>query len=191
MFQYNGQIIDEFPEEAMLLVNNFDNLTKEIDLEKPWTHPNAKLWDNITFEHWLEMQDATVDAKKMVGRIIAGGLLSRDTSHISMLQALFYVASNAGFDVATSSEKGAQHYRVIGGSYKIARKMVNDLKGTDIILNEPVTVINYDQECATVLSMNNNVYQGKYLIIAIPPVLASKIHYHPSLGSQYGRIKFC
>ncbi|WP_342262714.1 MULTISPECIES: flavin monoamine oxidase family protein [unclassified Spiroplasma] len=185
LFQYNGKIIDEFPEEAMLLVNNFDNLTKEIDLEKPWMHPNAKLWDNITFEHWLEMQDATVDAKKMVGRIIAGGLLSRDTSHISMLQALFYVASNAGFDVATSSEKGAQHYRVIGGSYKIARKMVSDLKGTDIILNEPVTVINYDQECATVLSMNNNVYQGKYLIIAIPPVLASKIHYHPSLGSQY------
>ncbi|WP_215826975.1 hypothetical protein [Spiroplasma endosymbiont of 'Nebria riversi'] len=72
LFQYNGKIIDEFPEEAMLLVNNFDNLTKEIDLEKPWMHPNTKLWDNITFEHWLEMQDVTVDAKKMVGRIIAG-----------------------------------------------------------------------------------------------------------------------
>lgn len=190
LYFYDNKILDSFPEEATSLVNLFDNLSKEINLEKPWLHPQAKLWDNITFEHWLEMQNASENSKKILARVVAGALLSKDASHISMLQALFYVASNAGIESASSFERGAQHYRVLGGAYQIAKKMASQLKSTEIIINEPVTVINYDSDCATVLTMNNNVFQAKKVIIAIPPVLASKIHYYPELNSQiYGLLQ--
>ncbi|WP_342277059.1 flavin monoamine oxidase family protein [Spiroplasma endosymbiont of Nebria brevicollis] len=181
LYFYNNTIQELPSAEFNALVKEIDKLTNSINLEQPWNHQQAKLWDKITFQKFMKNYKSDSWVKILIEKLIAPALVSIDSNKVSLLQALFYIASNGGFTFATSANKGAQNYRVLGGTWQIAQKIADSLKQTKIILNEEVTMID-DAKNQVIITINTNKnYYGKHCVLALSPVVINNIKFKQSL----------
>lgn len=186
LYYYNNQFYDVLDNEFISIIKLIDEMTNSINLEAPWNHPKVKKWDNITFQKFIDKLPYTREVKRLLSQMITAALLSTDSDKISLLQALFYIASNAGFDYASSIIDGAQHYRILGGVLQIAQNIVKNLRNTDIILNEEVEIVNDTNDQVIITTMSNKQFFGKYCILAISPVvISSDIQFVQPLPKDY------
>lgn len=156
-----------------------DALSKDLDCDRPWTHPRAQELDAMTVEHWLM---TNVHSKRMRTsyRLICFSLFCAEASQISMLFFLHYVKSGDGLDpILSADDGGAQNFLFHGGVHQIARKMGEEL-GDRLRLNEPVDQIIWDHDSATVRT-TSGLYQARNVIVAVPPTLVPKISFVPAL----------
>ncbi|SEB17155.1 MULTISPECIES: FAD-dependent oxidoreductase [unclassified Mycobacterium] len=173
----NPLILADFAQLQMRL----DRMAKTVPLEAPWTARHARKWDSTTIGHWLDANALTEDAKF----ILTLGLAvtnAEDLHWTSLLVQLARIKGAGGFEHMVNVTGGAQESRVVGGTFRIAQRMADDL-GAAVVLESPVTEISQNSDGVTVRSARIDVHADR-VIVAMSPADASRINFTPDLPTR-------
>jgi len=182
---FEGEIFPVAPateQEIVGLIDRLDALVAEIDPDRPWEHPQAKELDEISFRRWLETQTDDEEARRNIGMFIAGAMLTKPAHAFSALQALLMAASAGSFSHLVDADFILDK-RVKGGLQQVPLLLAERL-GDDVHLNAPVRTLRWDAEGSgtgvTAITDELEVH-ARFAILAVPPVLISRISYEPPL----------
>lgn len=153
-------------------------LASSIPLEQPWTHPEAKVLDRITYADWIR-QNLKTEFGQWVFSFTAPGVFSVDSSELSMLHVAFYFGAGGGYGVVTGTRGGGQDSRFREGMQQLPLGLARDL-GQRIAFNQVVSRISQDSGVVRVMT-DEWVVRAKRVIVALPPTLAARIRYEPAL----------
>ena len=181
--RYSG---DMFPvaeataQEMERLIALLDELTAKTDPAAPWSHPDARALDTISFSAWLRQQSSDEEACNNIGLFVAGGMLTKPAHSFSTLQALL-MASSAGSFSNLVDENFILDRRVAGGMQQVSERMAAEL-GDDVILGAPVRTLRWNAEGPSVTAEADGVtVHARYAIMAVPPNLYSRVSFDPPL----------
>lgn len=178
---FEGEIFPVAPtteREIVSLIDRLDALVAEIDPDRPWDHPQAKELDEISFRRWLETQTEDEEARRNIGMFIAGAMLTKPAHAFSALQALLMAASAGSFSHLVDADFILDK-RVKGGLQQVPLLLAERL-GDDVFLNAPVRTLRWSDEGVTAIADGVEV-RARRVILAVPPVLISRISYEPPL----------
>lgn len=148
---------------------------------EPWAALSSSEWDAHTLESWIVQHVRTADAREFA-RIISRAVLCTESHQISYLFFLEYLRQGQGVRTLTDVEGGAQQSKFVGGAWQIPWRMADQL-GESVRLNAPVIAVEQDSQSVTVFTEGEQ-YQARHLIMAVPPVLASKVVFSPPLPAK-------
>lgn len=148
---------------------------------EPWAALKSVEWDGRTLESWIVQHVRTADARELA-RLASRAVLCAESQQISYLFFLDYLRQGQGVRMLTDVEGGAQQSKFVGGAWQIASRVADQL-GDSVRLDEPVSAVEQDSQGVTVFTENQQ-YQASHLIMAIPPVLASKVAFSPPLPAK-------
>jgi monoamine oxidase len=149
--------------------------------EEPWNTKGATLWDSMTLESWKERHLHSSGARVFLD-IVTRAVLTSEPRDVSFLFFLSYLRWGGGLDRLISIPNGAQQDRFVGGAQQICQRMAKEL-GEQVVLNFPVLAIEQGANGVTVRTATAS-YKCRYAIVAIPPLLAGRIHYEPALPAK-------
>ena len=178
---FEGEIFPVPPKtehEIVSLIDKLDALVAEIDPDRPWEHPRAEELDEISFRRWLETQTDDEEARLNIGMFIAGAMLTKPAHSFSALKALLMAASAGSFSHLVDADFILDK-RVKGGLQQVPLLLAERL-GDDLHLNAPVRVLRWDDAGVTAVADGVEV-KARFAILALPPVLISRISYEPPL----------
>ncbi|MBE0009433.1 MULTISPECIES: flavin monoamine oxidase family protein [unclassified Arthrobacter] len=189
--RYTGDMFPVSPDtetEMNRLIELLDRLAAEAGPETPWTHPEARELDTISFHHWLREQSNDEEACNNIGLFIAGGMLTKPAHAFSALQAVLMAASAGSFSNLVD-ENFILDKRVVGGMQQVSERLAERL-GDDVVLSSPVRTLRWhsgsnddgstDGSHVTAVSDAVTV-RARYAIMAVPPNLYSRVSYEPPL----------
>lgn len=163
------------------LIRMTDKLAEVIDPEDPFSCAQAELWDALTLENFVDSKIWSTDVKDIMQAAMRT-MFGTELSQISLLYFLTYVASAGNMkNLLEATENTAQEYRIKGGSQQVSLKLLECIGNSRVLLNEPVTRVEQNQDGVTVWSKNGCNYTCQKLIIAIPPFQKGKIQFTPIL----------
>ncbi|MFE3255061.1 flavin monoamine oxidase family protein [Nocardia sp. NPDC059091] len=154
------------------------HMCKSIPLEAPWEAKKADKWDRMSLAQWLDRTVWSKPAHDLLETAIAGSYTSA-ASEVSMLFALYQMASGGGPNFVFGVKGGAQDARPIGGMGAIYRPMAAAL-GDSIHLSQPVHSIEQDAAGVRVHADGSTV-RARRAIVAVPLAIAGQIRYEPML----------
>lgn len=179
--RYSGTIPKANPvalAEVGVALARLNRMAKRIDLEAPWSSPDARRLDGQTFATWLGRNVRTSVARGIVALGIEG-VWAADPADVSLLHVLFYIASAGSFEALTDTAGGAQEARFVGGSQLVAIAMAGAL-GDRVVLAEPVRRITQSGDGVTVVG-DGGEHRARRVVVALPPTLAGRLVYSPAL----------
>lgn len=181
--RYSGDmfpVAESTAREMERLITLLDGLTAKTDPATPWTHPDARALDTISFSAWLREQSSDEEACNNIGLFVAGGMLTKPAHSFSALQALL-MASSAGSFSNLVDENFILDRRVAGGMQQVSERMAAEL-GEDVILGAPVRTLRWNEDGHSVTAEADGVtVHARYAIMAVPPNLYSRVSYDPPL----------
>jgi monoamine oxidase len=148
---------------------------------EPWLAAKAKQWDAQTLESWIAKNVRTHSAREFA-RTVSRALLCAETQQVSYLYFLEYLRQGKGLEALTGVKGGAQQDKFIGGAWQISERMAEQITDS-LVLNSPVVAVEQSSQSVTVTTSTNR-YKARRLIMAVPPVLASRVHYSQPLPSK-------
>ena len=154
---------------------------KDLPIAEPWTSPRAAEWDGQTVETWKRRHLRTGGARLFLD-VVVRAVFTSEPRDLSFLYFLSYLKTGHGLEKLISIKGGAQESRFVGGAQRISNCMAEQL-GDRLVLSCPVRSVTQDS-AGVVLQTDKGPYRGRLVIIAIPPLLASRIHYSAALPSQ-------
>jgi len=158
-----------------------ETVAAQIDPSAPWDSKHAAEYDRKTLDSWLA--DNTNDPMTLkLYRIIVPALSSAEPPEMSLLHFLFYVKSGTSLETLISTTGGAQERRVVGGTHLISERMARDL-GEAVRLRSAVRRVAHDADGVTV-TYDLGEISADHAVIALPPTLAGRLVYDPSLPSN-------
>jgi monoamine oxidase len=178
-------VSSEAQEELSSLMAELDALARELDVNAPWKHANASLWDGMTLKSFVESRIRLSDSLLLFDTAI-GSILSTETEEPSLLYMLSYIAAagnqtNTGTITRLIGSKGAaQDSRVNGGTQLLATELAERLGQENILLNSPVQEVKLKDGRYSVTSDKVKV-SAKHVVIAMSPPMAGRIVYDPLL----------
>lgn len=155
-----------------------DRIARQVAATDPWRADRAEELDGQTFATWLR-RTARTAAGRSYFRLITEAVLSTEPEDLSALCVAFYVGAGGGLDAMINTAGGAQQDRVVGGTQHIALALAEEL-GDRVILDAAVTDIEWKTSGVRVTAGGTTV-RARRAVIAVPPPLASRIHYTPGL----------
>jgi monoamine oxidase len=156
-----------------------EKLARTVPTEAPWLAPDARELDSQTFHTWLKANTATEGARTLL-EIGTEAVWAQEPRDISLLHILFYVNSAGSFDDLIGTSGGAQERRWVGGSQRLALEMARELSDR-VILEAPVRRIRHGSDGVRVKARGGVTVRARQVIVALPPVLTSRIEYDPIL----------
>ncbi|MDN3029131.1 FAD-dependent oxidoreductase [Streptomyces sp. S.PB5] len=162
-----------------------------IDPAAPWKAPKALELDGMTYETWLRKAEITGGAVDLVN-IFLNSAYGGEARDASALFSLWYVATFGDethpgtMERGTGTAGGAQDSRFVGGSQLVAQRLAVELDGR-VHLSAPVRRVTQDSTGVTVIS-DAGVWHAEQVIVAIPPLLASRIVWDPLLPPQQDQL---
>jgi monoamine oxidase len=172
----------EIAGDIVTVVAQLDSMAAEIDVNKPWAHPKAALWDSQTLDSYVRQNSTGNQEFLDLVSAACEPIFGAEPREISLLYTLFYIASsgneqNVGtFERNFNTQGGGQESRIEGGAQLISIKMAQQL-GKRVMLNAPVRRI--DQGRFGVRVWSDKFYvSGKRAILAMPPAIAGRILFH-------------
>ncbi len=172
------------PLNAVALGTMFDlleELTTAVRVDAPWLTPNAATLDATTAQQWAEQHLSHPDARVFFP-LFLGEMMAADPADVSVLHLAFYLRSGGGISYLNAFDGGAQQDRVAGGAHLLC-VTVADLLGDRVRLNAPVTAIHQDTDGVTVHTAGGQLHADR-VVVAVPPLLADEISYHPPLPAR-------
>ena len=157
-----------------------DRLAPKVPLEEPWAAPGADELDSQSLESWLRRHVRPAGAREML-RLGIASVFSAEPSDLSLLHFLFYTHSGGLLDSLFNVANGAQERRFVGGSQLVPSRMADSL-GEAVSLGAPVRSISQDGAGVTVKA-DGETLTCRFVVVAVPPTLASRISYEPALPS--------
>jgi len=152
-----------------------------VPADAPWTAPKAEQLDSQTLATWVRKAARTKKARGLL-EIATGTVMGTGTAELSLLWMLSYVNAAGGFDALIDTEGGAQQDRFVGGSQLISERLAGDL-GEGVVLSAPVRRIAQDGAGLRVEADGVSA-RAQRVIVAVPPPLAARISFAPSLGGR-------
>jgi len=166
--------------ELEAVVKQLDAMGQLVPTDSPWTASQAEEWDSLTFRGWL-----SANVTESVGELLTHvheGYLGR-ISETSLLHTLFYTRANGGF-AGLMGLDGEPHDAELftGGAQQIPQRLADAL-GERIQLSAPVHQITTRDDGVDVEGAGFCV-GGKHAIVALPPALAGRLRYTPSMPAM-------
>ncbi|MFC4294657.1 flavin monoamine oxidase family protein [Novosphingobium tardum] len=155
-----------------------EKLAATIDLEAPWTHPDAGELDMMTFSEWTDRTLTTVGGRLRM-KMIAPAVFSVDACELSMLHVAFYFGAAGGFDVLTKTRGGGQDSRFTTGMQELSLGLAREL-GDRILLGRPVRRIVQDTSGVSI-ECKDAVIRAQRVIVATSPTIAGRIEHSPPM----------
>jgi monoamine oxidase len=156
-------------------------LSSRVPPEAPWEAPGAAELDSQTLATWVKSVTRTKKARSLL-EVAIGTVMGTGAAELSLLWMLSYVRAAGGFDALIDTEGGAQQDRFVGGSQLISQRLAEGL-GDGIVMNAPVRSIGQHGGGVRVNGDGVDV-RAQRAIVAVPPPLAARISFSPSLGGQ-------
>ncbi len=183
--RFTGEDLPVGPDTAAAierLTKTLDDLTAEIDPDRPWDHPEAERLDHMTFQQWLEEECDDVEARDNIALFIGPAMLTKPAWSFSALQALLMAASAGSFLHLVDADFILDR-RVEGGLASVAHELARRL-GDRVRLSQDVTAVEYDDEGATVVVKHERL-RARRVIVAVPPPLVRRIRFTPELPAEH------
>jgi monoamine oxidase len=153
------------------------------DASQPWASPLAAAYDRLTIGQWIDANSDNEYARFYVGRLVTLGQAGGSLAEVSLLHSLFEQKSSLP---GGEPEK----YLIRGTAGQIPPLLSKQLGGDKVIrLNSKVAAIHQGSDGVTVSAITPQgyiAYEGKAVIVAIPPWLAGAISYTSSVPGQPG-----
>ena len=172
--------------EALFKLNQ---MAAQVNREAPYRSPNAEVWDSQTLETWMRQNFQPPDqspgspAYSLIN-LATEAVFAAEPRDLSLLHVLFYIACAGTLDNLVDTASGAQDSRFIGGSQRISIELARRL-GSQVVVNAPVRRIKQGRHGVTVEG-DGFAVNAQRAIVAIPPTLAGRIVYEPSLSAVTG-----
>ena len=147
----------------------------------PWLAPRAREWDAQTLAGWIARNVRTAGARDFV-QTVTLALACIDPAEISYLCFLAYLRGGQGLRAMIGVEGGAQQDKFAGGAWQIPKRIADRLEGC-ILFDAPVTAVEQDSKGVRVTSARGT-HQAGHVIVAVPPILASRIAFTPALPTR-------
>jgi monoamine oxidase len=172
--------------ELALLTTRLDQMSQQVPVDQPWNAANAAQWDSQTLQDFVDSSVISPRLKKLVS-VFTQAALGAEPREFSLLFTLFYIAaagneSNPGtIERLFDTPDGAQESRFIGGSQLVAIRVAQQLGfGRRVVRGQPVRRIVQGKRGVRVFT-DRLMVEGRRVIVAVPPVLASRIDYRPAM----------
>ncbi len=167
--------------ELGLLDLRAKSYAKTFPLDAPWQAPRAAEWDGETVESW-KRRHLRAGGSRLFLDIVVRAVFTSEPRDLSFLYFLSYVKSGHGLEMLTSIPGGAQESRFVGGAQKLSIRMAEAL-GNRVVLECPVWALEQTADGVT-LETARGTFRGRYVIVAIPPLLAGRIRYASGLPQR-------
>lgn len=167
--------------ELEQVVQQWDELMLKVPLDKPYACANALEWDSMNLEVW-ERQNMKSEVAINLLNFIIRTVFAVEPSQVSFLFFLFFLRSGFGYNCLSDIRGGAQQERVVGGTQSISLALAQVL-GSKILLNAPVRKIE-QWAGGVVVHSDLGVHRSKYVVVAVPPVVAGSIQHSPPLPAM-------
>jgi monoamine oxidase len=164
-----------------------DQLAKQVGVRAPWNAKHAAALDRQTLADWIATNVSTAKGRK-IAAVAAEAIWGAEPHEMSLLYAASYVAGAGDAKHPGTMLKlittagGAQEERFVGGSQLVAIKVADQL-GSRVRLSHPVRRIARRGGGVRVIADGLTV-DARQAIVAVPPVLAAKIHFTPRLPAS-------
>ncbi|KAI8662078.1 Amine oxidase [Fusarium keratoplasticum] len=177
--------------ELQSFIREVDKMAGQLDVDSPWSHPEAKTWDGLTLESFVKQKVTRPESRFLVENAVAS-ILSTELKEPSLLYFLAYVAA-AGNETTPGAlgrlvgvHGGAQDSRVNGGTQLLATKLADGLGWDHVKLRSPVRKIIRQGNRYLVVSDRWSVVCN-HVVVAMSPPMAKAIAFEPALPA--GRVK--
>lgn len=172
--------------EAVLRLNQ---MARQVPRDAPYSAANAELWDSQTFETWMREnlqppKGSPGSPAYSVVNLAIESVFAAEPRDLSLLHVLFYIASAGTLDNLVDTANGAQDSRFVGGSQAVSLALARAL-GNRVLLGAPVRRLRL-QGGGVVAESDRVTGNALRAIVAIPPTLAGRIAYEPTLASVSG-----
>jgi monoamine oxidase len=171
--------------ELLWASKRLEKFQREIPPATPWEARHASEWDGMTLETWKRRNLRSGGARLFLD-IITRAVFTSEPRDLSFLYFLNYLRSGHGLESLISIRGGAQQERFVGGAQQIAERLADGI-APRVILNAPVRSIEQHADGVIVRS-DAGRFQAARVIVAIPPVLAGRIHYEAPLPADRDQI---
>jgi len=166
-----------------------NEMAKQVPTDAPYTAASAALWDSMTFETWMRqnLQPANQAPGASTNSLInlaVESVFAAEPRDLSLLHVLFYTASAGTLDNLVDTGNGAQDSRFVGGSQRISIELAKRL-GHRVRLSSPVRRLSHSRGRVTASGDRFEV-SARQAVVAIPPTLAGRIVYAPTLAQLSG-----
>lgn len=179
--RFTGDIFPANPTteaEIERLIAVMDELTAQTDPDAPWTHPQARELDTVSFRDWLATQSDDEEARDNIALFIADAMLTKPAHAFSALQALLMAASAGSFSNLVDADFILDR-RVVGGLQGVPLALAARL-GDRVVLDQPVHRLEWSDEGVTAVTDDLRV-SARQAVVAVPPNLYDRITYDPQL----------
>jgi len=147
----------------------------------PWEAPNAKAWDSITLDTWIERNVHTRSARQFA-RLVPRGAWAADAQQVSYLWFLDALRSNRGLEYLMAVKDGMLDAKFKGGMQQIAQRLADTL-GDRLIPSAAAQRIVQDSSGVRVTTLKGE-FAARFVIVTAPPAAAARIAYEPHLPSS-------
>lgn len=147
----------------------------------PWLAEKAEQWDAESIESWILKHVHTRHAREFA-RTVVRAVLCAESRQVSYLCFLEYLRQGKGLKSLTEIKGGAQQDKFVGGAWQIPKTMADNLPA-EVLLETPVRAIS-QTESGVEVSGDTRTFSAEHVIVAVPPLLASRIQYSPILNSR-------
>jgi monoamine oxidase len=163
--------------ELQFTLSRLEKLRARVPLTHPAAAGEAAEWDGVTVESWRRTLK-TRGVSVMLDAAL-GALFGAEAGELSLLWFLFYLNSGGGLRKLIEIRGGAQQDRFVDGAQEVSRRLALPL-GERLKLSTPVRAIDHDGSGVT-LHGDGASFRARRCILAVPPLLAGRIRYSPSL----------
>jgi monoamine oxidase len=174
--------------ELTAAVLQLDQMSTDVPVGAPWQAAEVHDWDGQTLETWIRDNSQTQQFRDLVP-VATRPIFGAEPRDLSLLFVLFYIAASGNeqnpgtFERNFNTRNGAQMWRFVGGAQVLALKMASRL-GKRVMLSSPVERIVQQSGGVTAHTRAGLQVQAKRAIVAIPPTLAGRIEYSPTLPPE-------
>ena len=156
-----------------------NRVRKRVSPSSPMSAEGADTLDGETLETW---RSRVVKSAKITGVIDATvrTIFGAEARDISALYFLMYINAGGGMLNLTEARGGAQQDSIVGGAQEMANALAAEL-GESLVLDAPVRKLSQSRDGVDALS-DKGTFGGKFAVVAIPPALAGRIEYAPSVS---------
>ncbi len=162
-------------------LEKLERLADQLPNDQYWNIAIAKKWDALSVEAWKRTNFNTKAARQYFDMLVRSCMCA-EPSEVSFLHFLGVVRSVGGTHDLLLGQEGFQRENVVGGLHQIAAKLGAQLKD-NIHFDSPVHGIDQTGDQIAVYS-GKKIYRAHRTIVAVPPVLAGRMVYNPSLPAR-------
>ncbi|XP_036384088.1 probable flavin-containing monoamine oxidase A [Megalops cyprinoides] len=169
--------------DMTLFLWKIDRLCKAVSVDDPTSIPDAREYDGMTLQSYMERHIWTHELKQQMG-LCSRTLFGMEPSQLSFLYFLMFAAAAGGILPLLEATPGsAQEFKVKGGTQQLSERLAEQIGRENILLGSAVTAIEQGGDTAQVRT-GSSTYTCRAVIVTSPPHLAAKILYTPALPTE-------